>query len=200
VLEQRRHDRKLRATPTIVMSALAADWVGACGADAQLEKPIDVEQLTTVLRRFLPIPRSSDVRSILVVDDDDDTRAAIAEVLEDQGYLVTLATNGHEAELKLHDIERPDCIVVDLWMPVMNGWTFITRLQRFGPRPIPILVLTAAEPHWGYPVPRTNVLRKPFRPESLISMLQRLQPDPGAATEPEEPEGAARARSDRADR
>jgi CheY-like chemotaxis protein len=176
VLEQRRRERKLRAIPVIVMSALKGDWVGAWGADAQVEKPLESSQLATIIARFLP-RRAAHGHSILVVEDDEDTRAAIAEVLEDDGYRVARASNGREAELKLHEMDRPDCIIVDLWMPVMNGWSFITRLQRFGPRPIPIIVVTAADPHWGYPVPLTHVLRKPLYPEILLAMVRKMVPD-----------------------
>jgi CheY-like chemotaxis protein len=190
VLERRRRDRKLRAIPVIVMSALTGDWVGAGGADAQLEKPVDVEQLARNIRRFLP--RCAVHPSILVVDDDDDTRAAIAELLEDHGFRVARATNGHDAELKLHEMDRPACIILDLWMPVMNGWSFITRLQSLGARPIPIIVVTAADPHWGYPVPLTRVLRKPLHPDSLLTMVRKLVPDSNESTATAEASGEAK--------
>jgi len=160
----------------IVTSALTGDWVGAYSVDAQIEKPVDGDRLAAIVGHFLRRPSAAG-RSILVVDDDEDTRAALADVLEDDGYRVTGASNGHEAEGKLHEMDRSDCIIVDLCMPVMNGWTFITRRQRFGPRPIPIIVVTAAEPHWGYPVPLTHVLRKPLDLETLLAMVRKVVPE-----------------------
>jgi CheY-like chemotaxis protein len=72
VLEHRRRDRGLCAIPVIVTSSLALDSAGAWGADAQLEKPLDAEQLARKIRHFLP----GRCAHGLVIDDDDDTREA----------------------------------------------------------------------------------------------------------------------------
>jgi CheY-like chemotaxis protein len=79
-------------------------------------------------------------------------------------------------------------------MPVMDGWRFTSRLKQTGVPAIPILVMTAAEPHWGYPVPQARVVRKPIRPDALVATLRRLvassseEPDqPANATAPSRP-------------
>ena len=61
---------------------------------------------------------------ILVVEDDDAIRELVSDVLRDDGYDVREATNGVEALGRIRE-ERPDLIVLDLMMPVMDGWTFV---------------------------------------------------------------------------
>lgn len=118
--------------------------------------------------------------TILLVEDDEETRAALAELLEDGGYLVVGTANGRQAEDYLRDNAAPDAIVLDLWMPMMDGWTFAARLQASDRPPIPTVVITAAAPHWGYPVAAARVLRKPIRPARFMDVIGALvaQPDP----------------------
>ena len=66
---------------------------------------------------------------ILVVEDDDAIRGLVSEVLRDDGYDVREATNGVEALDRLRE-ERPDLIVLDLMMPVMDGWAFVEACRR----------------------------------------------------------------------
>ena len=110
-----------------------------------------------------------------MVEDDEDTRVEVSELLEEHGYRVARAGNGEEAEALLRQDPRPDCIILDLWMPVMDGWRFTTRLEQLGP-PIPIVVVTAAEPYWGYPVSAAQVIRKPIQAESLLAKVRGLIP------------------------
>jgi len=82
---------------------------------------------------------------VLIVDDDADTRVAIADLLEDAGYDVLCAANGREALVRLSvSGVRCDLILLDLLMPVMNGWDF-RRLQRQTPEiaNIPVLLMSA---------------------------------------------------------
>lgn len=191
-LERRRRERRLREIPVLVLSALPAHGVPTAGADGQLEKPVDERELAEAIEKLLtrtapPAVQAPVRKRILVIDDDDDTRASVSELLEDYGYDVSRAANGSEGEERLRDQPRPGCIILDLWMPVMNGWSFITRLQQFGARPIPIIVITAAEPHWGYPVPLTHVVRKPIPPDRLLAVLDKLAPRTTATTSPADP-------------
>jgi CheY-like chemotaxis protein len=81
---------------------------------------------------------------VLVVDDDPDLLELVGEVLSDRGYRVELARNGVEA-LECIDEEVPGLVLLDMRMPVMDGWTFARHLRdRYG-RSIPIVVMTAAE-------------------------------------------------------
>ena len=67
---------------------------------------------------------------ILVIDDDDDIREAVQEVLQAEGYATQGATNGHHAQKMLEDaVDLPELILLDLMMPVMDGWDFLFWLD-----------------------------------------------------------------------
>ena len=105
-------------------------------------KPIQRERLLRALDRNLDDTRN---RVALVVEDDADTRTVMKEYLEDGGLKVVLAENGEEALRHLRD-ELPDIILLDLVMPVMDGTTFLKRLQEGkGYREIPVIVCTGKE-------------------------------------------------------
>jgi CheY-like chemotaxis protein len=177
-LEHRRRDPRLRDIPVIAISASPQD-VSTRDVQAVLPKPLDERRLVAALRQSLLAAAGSEgPKSILVVEDDEDTRAEVSELLEEQGYRVARAGNGAEAEALLRASPRPDCIILDLWMPVMDGWRFATRLQQFGTPPIPVVVVTAAEPYWGYPVSLSQVIRKPIHAESLLAMVNEVLPAP----------------------
>jgi CheY-like chemotaxis protein len=83
-------------------------------------------------------------RRVLVVDDDRDLRDILSLVLVEAGYAVDAAENGQDALVKITRC-RPDLILLDMRMPVMDGWTFARELRvRFEERP-PIVVITASE-------------------------------------------------------
>ena len=79
---------------------------------------------------------------ILIVDDDADLRDFLQLMLTSMGFEVTSAANGQEA-LDLMERQNPDLILLDMKMPVMNGWEFCRALESRDARP-PIVVLTAA--------------------------------------------------------
>lgn len=83
-----------------------------------------------------------------MVDDESAIREVIIQLLEDEGYLVEQAANGVEALTKLQLI-HPDVIVLDLMMPVMDGWAFAKTCHALDiGEAIPILV-TSATPQDG---------------------------------------------------
>jgi two-component system chemotaxis response regulator CheY len=80
---------------------------------------------------------------LLVVDDEPSLRQLIAELLEDEGYSVETAANGAEALAKVLD-DLPRLVLLDLMMPIMDGRTFLQKIQERGLRSrLPILVLSA---------------------------------------------------------
>ena len=81
---------------------------------------------------------------ILVVEDDEDAREAMVALLQMKGYRAVPAGNGKEALDYLNRAPVPDLIILDLWMPVMDGWQFRNE-QIKDPRlaEIPVIVLTA---------------------------------------------------------
>ena len=184
-LERRRTNQRLAKVPVVVVSAIQVDLSGRDDVHDQLAKPVDESELLAVLDEVLSRipavasdaePASDNLGLILVIEDDEDTQTSVVELLHDHGYQVARANNGREAELFLQKGQRPDCIVLDLWMPVMNGWSFTTRLGQFGGPPIPLVVITAAEPYWGYPVPLTQVMRKPLHADTFLALMRKLVP------------------------
>jgi CheY-like chemotaxis protein len=80
----------------------------------------------------------------MVVEDDADIRRAVAESLSLEGYVVATAANGKQA-LGLVSQEAPDAIVLDLWMPVIDGRGFLARCRALPTcRNVPIIVMSAA--------------------------------------------------------
>lgn len=119
---------------------------------------------------------------ILLVEDDQALREALAEVLSDEGYRVDCAANGREAldHLNRSTAGSPDLILLDLVMPVMDGWAF-REAQRENGRlaRIPTVVLSASFPPDS---PRMRsleaeaVLSKPVSIDRLVRALQRVLP------------------------
>jgi CheY-like chemotaxis protein len=71
-----------------------------------------------------------DASPVLVVEDDVDARLVLEKLLTARGYEVHLAQNGQEALDLLHSLKRPCLILLDLMMPVMDGWKFLGELKN----------------------------------------------------------------------
>ena len=83
-------------------------------------------------------------KSILIVEDDDDVREAIAAFLEGEGYAVVEARHGEEALHCLRSSTEFCLILLDLFMPVMNGWSFRAEQQKDAKLAgIPVIVVSA---------------------------------------------------------
>lgn len=111
-------------------------------------------------------------KRVLVVDDDASIRELLATALEDDGYEVVPARNGEDA-LSVCERWRPDVIILDLMMPVMDGWTFAKRLRETDD--IPIVVLSAANDlaRHAKAVGATDVVGKPFDLDQLLPKVAR---------------------------
>ena len=121
-------------------------------------------------------------RHVLVVDDDQDIRELLVSVLADDGYVAESARNGREALEKLDDW-RADVVVLDLMMPVMDGWTFAQRLRE-QKRRIPIIVISAANDvkQHAASLGAVDVIPKPFDIESLLPRIERITRPSGGAS------------------
>jgi len=115
--------------------------------------------------------------SILVIDDDSAIRAMLSEVLGDEGYDVVSVANGQEA---LHELRQrndlPQLILLDLMMPIMNGWTFLTHQQQDATlAAIPVVVISAGSMLQQQPLPHspTSFLPKPVDVDLLLGMVKR---------------------------
>jgi CheY-like chemotaxis protein len=115
-------------------------------------------------------------RRILIVEDDADLREALSEVLRDEGYAVTSAADGQEALDRLRREQRPSLILLDLTMPVMNGWQFRAE-QRQDPdlSEIPVVVLSAGEylAEQMQPLEIEDFVRKPIELGHLLRKIER---------------------------
>jgi CheY-like chemotaxis protein len=115
-----------------------------------------------------------DAPHILVVDDDTSIRSFVELALDGEGYAVTTAMNGAQA-LDLTKTIRPDLILLDMRMPVMDGWTFArTYRGQAGPH-APIVVITAA-PDAGArasEIQADDYLGKPFDLDDLLGIVSR---------------------------
>jgi CheY-like chemotaxis protein len=114
----------------------------ALGVSEYLTKPLDRKRLASVLERYR---RGHSASSVLVVDDDVETRAIISRTLQQGGWVVAEAENGR-AGLEQVAKDRPEVILLDLMMPVMDGFEFVRELRkRDAWRSIPIIIITAKD-------------------------------------------------------
>jgi CheY-like chemotaxis protein len=112
---------------------------------------------------------------VLIVDDDRAIREALAELLEDEGYTVRLAANGREGLEFCASLPLPDLILLDLSMPVMDGFEFAQRKQNDPTlAAIPVCVMTAAAPSSPTPTGISALLRKPLDLDDLLVAIGEL--------------------------
>lgn len=118
--------------------------------------------------------------AVLVVDDDDEMRGALATTLAMDGYHVREARNGAHALRVLHDIgaARPLAILLDLAMPMLDGWEFRRTLAALPDcADLPVVVMSALpEDEARQGLDGVEYLRKPFEVDALLAILSRLHP------------------------
>jgi signal transduction histidine kinase/DNA-binding response OmpR family regulator len=144
VLRALKADPVLRTIPVIMLSMIDDRTRGySLGAVDYLTKPVDREQLNKTLSRYYCA--EDDTCPVLLVEDDAETREVMARTLEKAGWTVSEAGNGQEA-LDIMSGLHPRLILLDLMMPVMDGFDFLTAMRA---RPewqhIPIIVITAKD-------------------------------------------------------
>jgi CheY-like chemotaxis protein len=113
---------------------------------------------------------------VLVVDDEADIRATVMAMLQIEGYDVAEAANGQDALAKI-ERQRPDVILLDMRMPVLDGWGFAFELRRRG-HTIPIVVMTAARDaaRWAAEIAAPAFVSKPFGFDDLLTAVERARP------------------------
>ena len=115
------------------------------------------------------------MKTVLVVDDDFGIAEALSDVLSEEGFAVTVVRNGKDALRRVGE-QKPDVILLDYMMPVMDGCQVMRALDGDAElRSIPVILMSA--------VPRASIprdcnpfatLRKPFDIEVLLEVLQKL--------------------------
>ena len=111
--------------------------------------------------------------SILIVEDDINVREEVADVLAEEGHTLSVARNGAEALATLEYLPRPSLILLDIWMPVMDGLTFLKKLREREDRTdFEVVVMSAVvTPDWFVDAPGvTRALKKPFAAADIVSV------------------------------
>ena len=111
--------------------------------------------------------------AVLIVEDDADLRDMMAQLLSLEGFNAATVSNGREALEYLHDGDRPDVILLDLMMPVMDGWEF-RRRQQADPSVagVPVIVLSALDQSRAADVRADAFLKKPLDFDRLLTLVR----------------------------
>lgn len=143
VLSKLKEDAAVSSIPVVIVSIVEQrEKAFEMGAADYLTKPLDWDRFLSVLRKYWDIHPAS---PILVVEDDVPNRGALCRVLTRDGWRTVEAEDGIDA-IKVLEKEIPSLILLDLVLPTMDGFDFISRLRKNGRwQSIPIIVLTAKE-------------------------------------------------------
>jgi len=110
---------------------------------------------------------------VLIVEDDVELRDMMAQLLTLEGFVATTVANGREALEYLRRGDRPDIILLDLMMPVMDGWEF-RRKQQSDPAlaTVPVVVLSALDHRRAADVDAVAFLKKPLDFDRLLELVR----------------------------
>jgi len=141
VLRTLKSDPETREIPVVMVTVEADTGLGyALGVEEYLIKPVDRKVLLELVRRFAG---SRDMGRVLVVEDDEPTRKLLCRALQDAGWGVDEAANGKEGLDRVAD-QVPDLVLLDLMMPIVDGFEFMRRLRESDAGgAVPVIVLTA---------------------------------------------------------
>ena len=116
----------------------------------------------------------TEIKTLLIVEDDAITREVLADLLHQAGYTVLWAANGAQALASLSTM-CPDLILLDMLMPVLDGWHFLEQLKAQHIPPIPIIVVTATvlTREWAEDHGCRGFIAKPIEPLAMLEEIQR---------------------------
>jgi DNA-binding response OmpR family regulator len=125
------------------------------------------------------VPRLARHCPILIVEDDADLREMMAQLLTLEGFRAETVANGRDALDYLERGDCPDLILLDLMMPVMDGWEF-RRRQRAHPEyaQVPVVVLSALDQVRAADLGGPTFLKKPLDFDLLLDLVRRHCPEP----------------------
>jgi len=180
LLHQLKDDPRTRDIPVVVLSIVCDEGRSLrLGAADYLEKPIDHERLTKIVDDLVG---GQDAPLVLVVDDDRDIVSAMSSMLRAKGFSTIGAYDGQEAMAAIAE-RHPDLVLLDLMMPVMDGYQVIHEVKSDEEtRDIPIVVMTAHH----IDRERTDLLalaaeqlHKPFAVEDLVARVEEFLEEEG---------------------
>lgn len=175
LLQRLKDDERTSKIPVLVLSVVCDEGKSLrLGAADYLEKPIDQTRLAEIVGSLVGQVESP---VALVVDDDRNIVDALARVLRRRGFAVMPAYDGREAMAAIAQ-RRPDLVLLDLKMPVMDGYQVIQEIKRAEEtRDIPIVVMTAHRIDHDR-IDLLNLaseqLSKPFSPEQLADKVEAM--------------------------
>lgn len=145
VLSQFKADPDLSATPVVMVTSVdQRSLASSLGASDYMLKPVNWDKLSRIMEPFRARGLAK-VGCVLLIEDDAVTRMSMRETLEEAGWIVTEAANG-ERGLEGAKTRKPDVVLVDLNMPVMDGFTFLTELRTVpGCADTPVIILTGRD-------------------------------------------------------
>jgi CheY-like chemotaxis protein len=110
---------------------------------------------------------------VLIVEDDEDLREMMAQLLTLEGYEAATVANGREALDYLHHTSTPNVILLDLMMPVMDGWEFHRQLEADPAlAPVPVIVLSAVDQVRAANIHAAAFLKKPLDFDRLLALVR----------------------------
>src|SRR4051794_12294410 len=114
---------------------------------------------------------------VLVAEDNVLTRSAIVEILKSRGFEVEATANGQQALQALSNSPPPDIIILDMLLPVLDGWHFLDALNRLNLQPRPWVIIASGSQvigrEWAADHGCGGFLRKPIEAEELLDEIQR---------------------------
>jgi len=173
------NENDLKEIPIVVVSAVAAVTQMADRPNIKkiIKKPVSIEQLLDVVKEF---NTGKAVKKVLVVDDDEAISSALKAVLESEGHEVLVASDGEKAlDILLVEKVQVDLILLDLYMPKVNGWEFAKRLKESQidqKKHVPIVISSASNKKEEIESTQQfdSFLLKPFNLEKLIETCNRF--------------------------
>lgn len=113
-------------------------------------------------------------KTVLIIEDDHDIRETFRQLLEMEGYGAVTASNGKEGLELLKRMGRPCLILLDLMMPVMNGWEFLAAQKGdLALANIPVVVVTAAGKSKENSIEAAGYIKKPVELQSLLDTVKQ---------------------------
>jgi CheY-like chemotaxis protein len=143
VLKQLKADPNLEDVPVLMVTIVGEKDLGyTLGAVEHMRKPVDRSRLRQLANKYAG---PAGVGHALVVDDDESIRSLFCRALEEDGWTVAEAENGAIGLERLSE-RRPDLILLDLMMPIMDGFEFVLHIRELADfSSIPIVVITAKD-------------------------------------------------------